>query len=374
MNEKILLSVWNDLHEIPEVSWQEKKTTQYLLHFFEKQGLKPIPFKDFPGFYVDIGKGKPMIGLRADIDAVYQEVDGTLRANHSCGHDAHMTIVTGVMLALKEKENSLKGTVRAIFQPAEELGNGAVKVVETGIVDELDYLFGVHVRPKTEIPFPQCAAGIQHGACTFVRGKIIGADHHGARPHEGVNAIEVGSAIMEHLKHIHLSPFIPSSIKMTKFHAGTDSLNVIPGEASFGLDVRAQTNDGLLELKKKTEKIFIAIQELYDVNIEYEFFDEVPAAVIHEEAEQVLYEAISDLLGRENAKKRIVTSGSDDFHFYTLLRPHIKATMLALGADVEPGLHAPNMTFNKNALMNGVKILTTTCDLLLQGGYTNEEN
>lgn len=368
MDEITLLQLWNDLHEIPEISWQEKKTTAYLIDYFKKAGFEPKAFEEFPGFYVDIGEGRPIVGLRADIDAVYQEVNGRLQAIHSCGHDAHMTIVTGTMFMLKEKENQLNGTVRAIFQPAEELGNGAVKVVETRIVDDLDYLFGVHVRPKNEIQFPSCAAGLQHGACAFVKGKIIGADHHGARPHEGVNAIEVGSAILEHLKHIHTSPFVPASIKMTKFHAGTDALNVIPGEASFGLDLRAQTNEVLDELKTKLEKILKTLEEMYNIQITYEFFDEVPAAVINDEAEHILYEAISHQLGKENAQKRIITSGSDDFHFYTLLRPHVKATMLALGADVQPGLHAPNMTFNKDALMNGVKILKTACELILQGG------
>lgn len=369
MDETTLLNLWEDLHAIPEVSWQEEQTTSYLIAYFERAGFKPKAFTNFPGFYVDIGKGKPMVGLRADIDAVYQEVNGKFQANHSCGHDAHMAIVTGTMFMLKEKESQLQGTVRAIFQPAEELGNGAVQVVDTGIIDDLDYLFGVHVRPKSEIQFPACASGIQHGACAFVKGKIIGDDHHGARPHEGINAIEVGSAILEHIKHIHISPFVPASIKMTKFHAGSDSLNVIPGEASFGLDLRAQTNQVIEEIKGKVAKVLDRLEEMYQIQIVYEFLDEVPAAVINQEAEAILYEAIVQQLGEEYAQKRIITSGSDDFHFYTLLRPHVKATMLALGADVQPGLHAPNMSFNKQALMNGVNILQTTCERILEGGY-----
>lgn len=367
MNEKDLYDLWGYLHDTPEVSWQEKNTTVYLMDYFKEAGFHPKAFDSIPGFYVEIGEGRPKVGLRADMDAVLQELDGTLQPNHSCGHDAHMAIVTGTMVALKKKENCLKGIVRVIFQPAEELGNGAVKVVETGIVDDLDYLFGVHVRPKNEIQYPSCAAGIQHGACVFVKGEILGEDHHGARPHEGINAIEVGSLILQQLQQIHISPSIPASIKMTNFHAGTDSLNVIPGKASFGLDIRAQTNEILTELKVRVKKILKSFMELYDIKIEYEFADEVPAAIISQEAEEILHDAISDCLGNENAKKRIITSGSDDFHFYTLLRPNLKATMLALGADVQPGLHAPNMTFNKSALINGVNILQTTCEKLLQG-------
>src|SRR5699024_12649148 len=87
----------------------------------------------------------------------------------------------------------------------------------------------------------------------------------------------------------------------------------------------------------------------------------VPAANINEEAESQLNQAIVEELGKENIQARLQTSCADDFHFYTLSRPHLKATMLALGADVKPGLHDPNMTFNKGALTNGVNILTNVC-------------
>lgn len=365
VDEQALYDLWSKLNAMPEVSWQEKETTAFLMNYFEQEGFTPQPFTKMPGFYVEIGEGKPKIGLRADMDAVMQHIDGKLQANHSCGHDAHMTIVTGTMLQLKKKMKCLQGTIRAIFQPAEELGNGSLKVIETGIVDDLDFLFGVHVRPKNELVYPTCAAGIQHGACVFLNATIIGDDHHGARPHEGINAIEVGYAIFQQLQQIHIAPDIPSSIKMTRFQAGSEAVNVIPGSATFSLDIRAQTNDALNQIKERIKQVMETFMKLYDIKIEFTFIDEVPAAVINEEAENVLFEAIVDNLGTEHAKRKVVTAGSDDFHFYTLLRPNIKATMLALGADVVPGLHAPNMTFNKAALNNGVKILTSACEKIL---------
>src|SRR5690625_1808890 len=92
---------------------------------------------------------------------ILQNVDGVMQANHSCGHDAHMTIVLGVMKRLKQVESELTGTIRAIFQPAEELGNGSVEVIKEGIIDDLDYLYGVHVRPHNEITYPNCAPSIE---------------------------------------------------------------------------------------------------------------------------------------------------------------------------------------------------------------------
>ena len=359
--EAQLLNVWTDLHELAEASFKEYKTTAYLLKYFKKEGFTPIQFKNIPGFYVEIGQGKPIIGLRADMDALMQNVDGVVQANHSCGHDAHMTIVLGAMNRLKQVESQLTGTIRAIFQPAEELGNGSVEVIKEGIIDDLDYLYGVHVRPHNEITYPNCAPSIEHGASTFMRGKIHGKDHHGARPNEGINTREVGSTIVQQLQQIHTLPYIPASVKMTNFHAGTNNLNVIPGEATFGLDLRAQDNDVMDEMKEEVFHIINSLEKLYDLKIDIEIDDEVPAAIINEEAESHLNQAIIEELGKENIQARLQTSGADDFHFYTLLRPHLKATMLALGADVKPGLHDPNMTFNKGALTNGINILTNVC-------------
>src|SRR5699024_2591532 len=188
------------------------------------------------------------------------------------GHDDHMAIVTRTIIELKEKANKFNGTVRAIFQPAEEVGEGAIRVIEEGIADDLDYLFGLHLRPANEIAFPNCAPGIQHGSCAFIRGQIIGLDHHGARPYEGINAIEVGGNILTLLQQIHTNPHVPASVKMTNFHAGTESTNIIPGSAEFALDLRAQTNEMMDEIKSKVENILDNIDNLYDeVEVTYEY-------------------------------------------------------------------------------------------------------
>src|SRR5699024_8932612 len=361
MDTKAVHKLWSYLHSHPEVSWEEKATTSYLMNLFEEQGLHPTAFQSIPGFYVEVGKGRPVVGLRADMDALFQEVDGSMQVNHSCGLDAHMTMVTAAVLRLQKQADSLNGTVRAIFQPAEEIGNGAVKVVEEGIADDLDYLFGVHVRPKNEIPYPYCAPAIDHGACVFAKGTITGEDHHGARPQEGVNAVEIGYSMSQHIRLIHTPPMIPAYIKMTNFHAGGENLNIIPGSATFGLDIRAQSNEVMDMLKQKAQDICVKIGELYNRDIELILEDDVPAAVIHSDAEQIMSEAIETSLGKKYTEKRIITSGSDDFHFYTLLRPHIKATMIGLGADVTPGLHHPQMSFTHEALENGTTILMNAC-------------
>ncbi|USK42049.1 M20 peptidase aminoacylase family protein [Cytobacillus oceanisediminis] len=349
--------VFNHLHENPEVSWREYKTTEYLRKFLESRGFQVQLFGDCPGLVVEVGEGSPCVALRADMDALWQEVDGKFQANHSCGHDAHMTMGVGAMLLLQKAGFPKKGKLKFIFQPAEEKGTGALKMIEHGVLDDVDYLYGVHLRPIQEIRDGEASAAIYHGAARFLTGEIIGEDAHGARPHLGQNAIEIGASFIHEIKNIHLDPMVPHTAKMTKFHAGSDSGNIIPGKASFSLDLRAQTNEIITALGEKIETITEYLSKLYGVKISLEMKANVAAADVDEEAQKYLEMAIVDVLGAGQLREPIVTSGGEDFHFYTLKKPNIKATMLGLGCDLKPGLHHPDMTFNREAIYSGMEIL-----------------
>lgn len=234
-----LLEIFDHLHKHPEVSWNEYETTKYIHSLVSAFDCKVTTFEDIPGIIVEVGQGKPVVGLRADMDALWQEVDGTFQANHSCGHDAHMTIVLGAFLAIMEGALPDKGTFRFIFQPAEEKGTGALTLVNKGVADDLDFLYGMHLRPIQELRNGYFSPSIKHGAAKMIHGKIKGEDAHGARPHLNANAIQIGSDFFQHLNSIYIKPLIPHSVKMTAFHAGGESANIIPGSASFSMDVRS---------------------------------------------------------------------------------------------------------------------------------------
>src|SRR5699024_10495352 len=154
----------------------------YLVEFLQNEGLEPRTISDMTGLYVDIGKGGPTVGVRTDIDALWQEVDGTFQANHSCGHDGHMTLALGGLFRLDDELTG--GAVRVIFQSADETGQGAKAIDETGIIDSLTYLYGAHVRPIAELNDGTYAPAIQHGAAKMIQGEIQGTEAHGARPEE----------------------------------------------------------------------------------------------------------------------------------------------------------------------------------------------
>ncbi|HEY9576279.1 MAG TPA: amidohydrolase, partial [Pseudobacillus sp.] len=313
--------LYNYLHSQPEISWQEVNTTAFLSKFLRDEGFPVRSFDDCTGLVVEIGEGERAVGLRCDIDALWQEVNGQFQANHSCGHDAHMTMAIGTLLLLKSLAYQLPGRLVVIFQPAEEKGTGALKMIEKGLIDGLDFLYGVHLRPIQELSFGQASPGIQHGAAKFIAGEIIGEDAHGARPHLGKNAIEIGSSLIQALQQIHMDPSIPYSVKMTKFQSGGESSNIIPGKATFSIDVRAQTNKVMTALTEKIIQACKGIEVMHGAVIHLETKAETAAAIISEEASMIMNEAISKVLGAEHAVSPIVTTGGEDFHFYTVKRP-----------------------------------------------------
>lgn len=358
--EKKVNETFQYLHEHPEISWEEVETTKYIANLLSKENVKVITFPDCPGVVGEIGNfdgSVPVVALRAELDALWQNVDGTFQANHSCGHDAHMSIVLGVFWKILQTPALFdRIAVKFIFQPAEEKGSGALKMIEKGVIDNVDYLFGIHLRPIHEMKFGFATPVLIHGATVNIDGVIEGDDAHGARPHLTHNAIEIGAQLVNFINQIHVDPSIPYSVKMTKFHAGGSS-NIIPGNATFSLDLRAQTNEQMERLKNRVNEIIKNLGQLYNTKINIIHSEEIPAAVTNDEAIHIMKKAIEDVLGKEGTAPPVITPGGDDFHFYTIQKPNLKATLMGLGCDLTPGLHHPNMTFNKNALMIGVNIL-----------------
>ena len=356
-----LLAAFQYLHTHPEISWKEYETTNYIANLLREEGLKPITFSDMPGLYVDVGEGDPQVGFRTDMDALWQEVNGQFQANHSCGHDGHMTMAIGVVLLLKEMK--LPGAVRIIFQPAEEKASGAKALLEKGIIDPLLYLFGTHVRPIVELKEGHHAPAIYHGAAKLITGSITGVEAHGARPEQGINVIEVAAALVDALKRIWISPNESASIKMTQLQAGGSSTNIIPGAASFSIDARAQTNETMDQLTIGFEKAVAAVRTLYGAEITTKMEAHIAAAQVDSDAEDIMKQAIIDTVGAAHCAPTIITPGGEDFHFYAYRKPHLKTTMLGLGCGVSPGLHHPQMTFNRKYLSAGAQIIVKAIQL-----------
>jgi amidohydrolase len=356
----IIEEVFNHLHTHPEISWLEVETTKYITQMLEDEYFQIETFDDSTGLVVTVGSGDYCVGLRTDIDALWQDVDGVFQANHSCGHDGHMTMAIGALLVMKKIGIPKTGRLKVIFQPAEEKGTGALSFVNKGIVDDIDYLYGVHLRPIQEIGHGFAAPAILHGSAKMIKGSIRGTDTHGARPHLGQNAIEVMALLVQAIHSIQVDPMVSHSAKLTMFQAGGESINIIPGNAVFSIDVRSQTNQVMDLLMERVEKAIRSVAELGGVKINVEIVAEIAAAEVDDTAVELMAQAIVDTVGEPFLVPPIVTPGGEDFHYYTLKRPSVKATMLGLGCDLSPGLHHPQMTFNQDSLLTGIEILVRT--------------
>lgn len=350
-----ILEYFNHFHANPEVSWKEIRTTEKLKEIMTELQVEYKTFDDVTGLIAEIGEGDDIVAVRADIDALWQEVGGVMQANHSCGHDANMAMVLGALLYLRNE--TLTKRVRFIFQPAEEQGNGSLSIIERGAVEGVSHLFGVHLRPSEELPLGKVSPALHHGSGIFLRGKITGEDAHGARPHQGRNAMDVIAALHQFVKSIYFSPFESYSAKLTNVHMGGESLNIIPGSATFALDVRSQSNELMDELRLRIDEGFAAIAELYGVAIDWQWTDFTPAAEVSDEAMEVARTAIRNVVGEGNTAEPLHTPGADDFHFYTIRKPELKAAMIGVGGDLTPGLHHPDMTFDRASLDIGARVL-----------------
>lgn len=356
MDIKLQIGEYFDhFHANAEVSWKEYETTKKLKEIMESLHVPHHTFDDVTGLIAEIGQGDRIVAVRADIDALWQEVGGIEQANHSCGHDANMAMVLGALLYLKDE--NLTKRVRFIFQPAEEQGNGSLSMIERGAVEGVSHLFGVHLRPAEELPLGKVSPALHHGSGIFLKGKITGEDAHGARPQQGSNAMDVIAAIHQFVKTIYFSPFESWSAKLTNVRMGSDSLNIIPGSAVFALDVRSQSNTLMEELRTRIDAGFTHIANLYGVEIDWEWTDFTPAAEVSAEAMEIAKGAIHNIIGEENTAEPLHTPGADDFHFYTIRNPGLKAAMIGVGADLTHGLHHPDMSFNRDALDIGARVL-----------------
>ncbi|HWR45104.1 amidohydrolase [Sporomusa sp.] len=361
--------VWSLLHSMPEVGFEEFKTAAYLAEQLEKAGYNVKTGIGGTGVtgLLDSGHPGPTICIRADMDALAHSVNGQECAIHSCGHDAHAAMVLTVAEAIVPR--SIKnGKVKIFFQPAEEKLFGALRTIEDGVIEDVDILLGIHLRPIQEAKLNQATPALCHGASYIMEAEIQGEASHGARPHLGVNAVDAAAAVVNAINAIHVNPVIPATAKVTKLQAGGAALNAIPDRAYMAFDLRAQSNAVMEELQAKATQAIKGGAATVGACAAIELTGGCPAAEYNDDMIVLAREAIAAVLGEQGVLDPITTPGGEDFHFFVKHKPSLKTGYIGLGADLTPGLHNPAMVFNPAALINGVNILLYMVDKLVGSG------
>ncbi len=351
-----LQSVFETLHATPELGFHETRTASFIANELEKLGYSVQRAVGGTGIIASLRSDHPgpCLGVRADMDALPFTINETQQVIHACGHDAHSTMVLGTAKRISEK-GIKKGEVKFIFQPAEEIGKGALAMSNSGMLDTLDELVGMHLRPIQEAKLGEASPALYHGASNKMEVHVSGLSSHGARPHLGVNAIEAGVLIVNAINALHIDPRVAHSIKVTRFGSNGTAHNIIPDAVHLVFDLRAQTNAVMTELIQRATQAIDHSAESIGASARVDITAGCPAAEYHSELVDAARLSIEHVLGK--ALEPIVTPGSEDFHFFTQ-KQDIKAVYIGLGADLEPYLHHPDMHFDKKALSHGCDILT----------------
>lgn len=234
------------IHQHPEVSEDEHETTIFLKGYLRKLGIEPLNYPLKTGLIAEIGSGHPIIALRADIDALpIQENTGLSYASengamHACGHDFHQTSLLGAAQILKEREAELKGTVRLIFQPAEENFQGAYQIIEAGGIDGVSAIIGYHNNPHLKPGQIGLRSGAIMAGVEQFRVDVKGVSSHAARPDLGVDTVLVTTTIINNLQQIvarTISPFDSAVLSVTHIEVG-NTWNVLPASGFFEGTIR----------------------------------------------------------------------------------------------------------------------------------------
>lgn len=326
-----IVAIRREIHQYPELKYQEVKTSQLVRARLKELGIEPSPPMAVTGLVATIGNGNgPCIGLRADMDALpIQEETGLEFQSkvpglmHACGHDCHTAMLLGAAKILKSMEPQIQGSVKLIFQPAEEGGAGASRMVKEGALEnpKVDRVFGIHVWPD----LPTGKVGGRNGsflaAVSSFRLVVRGKGGHAAFPHKTHDPVLAISHIVCALQSIvsrECNPIHPSVVSVTAIHGG-EAFNVIGSEIVAKGTIRSMTTEGLAELRRAIQRIAMNVAVGFQCTAELETIDEDPdyPATVNESASwQAAYMSASDLVSSSNISELDPVLGGEDFAFY----------------------------------------------------------
>ncbi|MFZ4452350.1 M20 metallopeptidase family protein [Salibacterium aidingense] len=371
------LSEWRRyLHRYPELSFREKKTSDFVQRELEKiPGMEIFSGQQETGMETGVvgrlrkGEG-PVTALRADMDALPIEEENQIYYKsehhgvmHACGHDAHTTMLLGAAHLLADDEH-VNGTIKFIFQPAEEMTNeeglsGAPYMIQHGILDDVSIAFALHMDPEYTPGTVRLHAGASMANVDTFEAKIKGTGGHGAYPHLGTDPVWMLSFVIQAIQGIcsrRTSPLVPAVISIGEVKAGS-STNVIPDHVTVQGTMRSYDKDTRRHLETELQQAFSIAESMggsYELNIE----KGEPALYNHPEAVKILAKTINEIFPDFSVRNEPYGLGGEDFGY---MADTIPAAMLFLGAGFSEkenrGLHMPRFDIQEEMLPAGASLL-----------------
>ena len=360
------------LHCHPELSGQEYQTTDFLKKYLEDLEIRILDSNLKTGLIAEIGSGQPIIALRADIDAlpIFEQTNLPYASQnpgvmHACGHDFHQTSLLGAAELLKAMEEDLQGTIRLIFQPAEETSCGALEVIETGYLDDVKAIVGFHNMPQLKANQLALKPGAMMAGVEKFKVEVEGISSHAARPDLGVDTVITLTSMVQALQVLvarTVSPFEANVLSITHIEAGT-TWNVLPQNGFFEGTIRSFSPNSQKKLKEDFIKIVENTAENFGARVSITWDQTPPVTYNDPDLTELLFENSKTFA--EVVEARPSTAG-EDFAFYQEKIPGVFAFIGSNGADAAPDLHHDTMTIDDEAFKVSVPYYVESALCLLR--------
>ncbi len=363
-----LLEMRRHLHAHPELSGHEYQTAAYVAGVLSSCGLQVQESVGRTGVVAEFqgqGQDARLLAVRTDMDALpIEELTGLEFASrqqgimHACGHDVHTTVGLGTVMLLAESRIQLPGTVRFLFQPAEEIAQGAQWMVNDGVMEGVDAILGVHVFPS----IPAGQIGIRYGELTAAADDIeivvLGESGHGARPHEATDAVWIAAQLVTTLQQAisrTQNPLHPVVLTFGQIKGGR-APNVIADQVKLLGTVRCLHPETYSNIPGWIEDIVANVCRTHGARYQFNYQRRVPPVHNDDILTQLVQEAVEEAFGKAAVLNlREPSLGAEDFSVYLKYAP---GTMFRLGVGFDQGtnypLHHPKFAVDERCLLTGV--------------------
>jgi len=376
-----LVKIRRYLHSHPDPSREEQATAHFVGERLSAAGLEVKSVLGGRGLiaHSTTENPHPCIALRADMDALWiqdrKEVsyrstrDGVM---HACGHDAHTAIVMGAALALHRCELDLPFPIswRAIFQPAEEVGEGAREMVEAGAVEGVDSILALHVAPDLPTGSLALRDGVMTAYCQAVQVTIRGLGGHGARPHLAHDPIAAAAQFLnlvyQSIPRFH-NAHDPVVVSFGSIHGG-NSPNVIPDLVQLNGTIRTLGSHSAEKVRERLSQIASGVTQTSHCPFEVTFDAATDAVENDPRVSKVCRTAAAEVVGPDQVKEIPVPSmGGEDFSGYLKRVPGCLLRLGVAGDSTWPLLHSPHFDIDETAIALGARVLARSLVLLASG-------
>lgn len=325
-----IYAIRRHFHRYPELSFKEFNTAETISQHLNNLGISHKKGVGKTGIVGEINFGPgPTIALRADMDALPIQEENNLDYKslndgvmHACGHDGHMAILLGAANALSKNSKLKKGTVRFIFQPAEEGLGGAKYMIEDGCLDKVDEIYGLHLWNYQLYGEVGIKDGPVMASADLFDIEVSGKGGHGATPQGTVDAIVVASNLVTMLQTIvsrNTNPLESTVLSIGKIKGG-HNFNIISDKVHMSGTTRAYTEENRTMIKQRMKEVIEGVSKSFGADIKLNYKDGYPPTVNHSSQVEKVLEAASSVVA-SGAKNPYLSMGGEDFSYYLQNKP-----------------------------------------------------